>query len=150
MTTNCVQHEDERELARYLEKDAGGVGFFGYGWYLRQAGKVRLVPIVKRNGELVELSEASITDGSYPFSRPLFLYSSRQAAARKDIAAFIKFYLEHAAAVAAAKKQVPLPAVVYERLEERFDKQGLGARIDPGLGGGHGLAELSQRGGGGK
>ena len=39
-------------------------------------------------------TDATIADGTYPFSRPLFIYVNREAAATKpEVAAFVDLYL---------------------------------------------------------
>ncbi|MDH5644338.1 MAG: hypothetical protein OEY63_09070, partial [Gemmatimonadota bacterium] len=62
--------------------------------------------------------------GTYaPLSRPIFIYVSTVAAERPEIQAFVRFYLENAAALVGEVGYVALPDRVYELALERFEQR---------------------------
>ncbi|MCJ7726838.1 MAG: substrate-binding domain-containing protein [Acidimicrobiia bacterium] len=70
-----------------------GLGWVGYSFYLSNQDKVRALAISAGGGPCVAPTPETIADGSYPFSRPLFIYVSTASAARVEVAAFVDFYL---------------------------------------------------------
>ena len=81
--------EDDNILAQGVEGDKGAVGYFGYAYYAESGGKLK---ILKVGG--VEPKFETAEDGSYPLSRPLFLYSSKDVlAAKPQVASFISYFL---------------------------------------------------------
>lgn len=81
--------EDDNILAQGVEGDKGAVGYFGYAYYAESGGKLK---ILKVGG--VEPKFETAEDGSYPLSRPLFLYSSKDVlAAKPQVAGFISYFL---------------------------------------------------------
>jgi len=74
-----------------VEGSPYAIGYFGFAYYQENAGKLRAVSI---NG--VAPNEKTAEDGSYPISRPLFIYSDAKIMQEKpQVAAFIYFYLTH-------------------------------------------------------
>ena len=64
------------------------------------ADKLKLVAVNGGNGPVLP-SEETVKSKQYtPLGRPLFIYVSRAAAARPEVATFIRYYLETAAALA--------------------------------------------------
>jgi phosphate transport system substrate-binding protein len=58
---------------------------------------------------------ATIEGGQYePLSRPLFIYVNAGSLERAEVAAFVRFYMEHAPALVTDVGYVPAPAEVYE------------------------------------
>ncbi|HXG39918.1 MAG TPA: hypothetical protein VNJ28_03155, partial [Candidatus Limnocylindrales bacterium] len=90
--------------------DRHAIGFFGYAYYIENTDKVRAVAIDGGNG-CVEPSEATINDGSYaPLSRPLFIYPDvEKMRSRPELAAFVRYYLDHTQQLAAEVGYIALP-----------------------------------------
>lgn len=65
------------------------IGYIGLG-YLDDS--VKAVPIVDKSGKPVLPSVATVRDGSYPISRPLFMYTRNDSSA--DVKAFITWVLQ--------------------------------------------------------
>lgn len=83
--------EDDNVLAQGVEGSPNAIGYFGYAYFAESQGKLKAVPI-----EDVIPSKETVDDGSYPLSRPLFIYSDPKIMAEKpQVAAFIGFYLQH-------------------------------------------------------
>lgn len=100
---------DDNVLVRGVEGDANGIGYFGYAYYAANKGKLRAVPI--RNGpdaRPVEPTMETILAGDYaPLSRPLYIFVKNDALKRPEVAAFVKYYLENVAPLAAKAGYVP-------------------------------------------
>ena len=61
------------------------------------------------------LARRTINGGTYnPLSRPLYVYVSIDALERPEVRAFIEFYLENAAILAASVGYVGLPQEMYD------------------------------------
>ncbi len=89
LAANPQMSEDDNILAQGVEGDKGAVGYFGYAYYAESGGKLK---ILKVDG--VEPGGATVEDGSYPLSRPLFIYSSKDVLTSKPhVADFVSYYL---------------------------------------------------------
>ena len=72
-------------------------------------------------GQAVFPSQETVIDGSYPLSRPLFIYVSKKSLEKPGLKEFVQFYLKkNAARLAKEVKYVPLPAEAYTGVMERF------------------------------
>ncbi len=81
--------EDDNVLVQGVEGSKYAIGYFGYAYFSENSGALKAVAV-----EGVEPSQATVDDGSYPISRPLFLYSDATILTEKpQVAAFIYFYL---------------------------------------------------------
>ncbi|MDH3307822.1 MAG: phosphate ABC transporter substrate-binding protein PstS family protein [Acidimicrobiia bacterium] len=70
------------------------LGWVGYAFFVENQDKVAAVAVDDGDSGCVEPTLASIADGSYPLSRPLFIYvNTAQAAVKPELAAYIDFYL---------------------------------------------------------
>ncbi|MFN8380745.1 MAG: PstS family phosphate ABC transporter substrate-binding protein [Anaerolineales bacterium] len=83
--------EDDNVLVQGVEGSKYAIGYFGFAYYNENKGKLKAVAV-----EGVEPSQATVDDGTYPISRPLFLYSDANILKEKpQVAAFIYFYLSN-------------------------------------------------------
>jgi phosphate transport system substrate-binding protein len=82
------------------------LGYFGFAYFLENAAQMRLVPI-----EGVEPSDETVSDGSYPLSRPLFIYVNLRSLAEKEqVREFVRFYLsDEGAALLPEVGYTPIP-----------------------------------------
>jgi phosphate transport system substrate-binding protein len=74
-----------------LSRDAAGIGYAGIGF---QASTVRVLPLAEKSGAPFVLPTAeSVTSGSYPLARALYLYAKRSPKGEldEDAAEFLKF-----------------------------------------------------------
>ena len=63
-------------------------------------------------------SAETVSDGSYPLSRSLYIYVSQEAAARPEVAAYVDFYLsDEALATGGLVEEVGYIALPSERIE---------------------------------
>ena len=83
--------EDDNVLVQGVEGDVYAIGYFGYAYYLENADLLKIVSV-----DGVEPTAESAEDGSYPLSRPLYIYSDGGVMqAKPQVADFINFYLTY-------------------------------------------------------
>lgn len=100
--------EDDNVLVQGISTDTYALGFFGLAYYQENADKLKLVAVDNGNGG-VKPSLATVKSGEYaPLSRPIFIYLSNKAAARKEVASFVQFYMDNAGPLAKDVGYIPL------------------------------------------
>jgi phosphate transport system permease protein len=88
---NTVSSEDDGALADAIADDPYAIGFFGYAFYQNEADRLRSLAV-----DSVQPSAATVEDGTYEFSRPLFLYTAESVLLESpQVAAFLDFYLSN-------------------------------------------------------
>ena len=135
---------DDNVLVTGISGDQNSLGYFGFAYYEENRDKLRLVPIDGGKGP-VSPSVETINNGSYaPLSRPLFIYVAKDAAARPEIQAFVKFYLDNAAALSAEVGYVGLPDEAYGLAMARFTdlKTGTVFNSDKAKSGKHDIVDI--------
>ena len=95
---------DDNVTVRAVTGAEGGLGYFGYTYFEENADALKDFAI-----DGVTPTAESITDGTYPLSRPLFIYVNTEALARPEVAAFVKYYLENAVSLSKDQQFVPAP-----------------------------------------
>jgi len=101
------------------------------------AKKLKLVPIddgKDENGKgPIAPSPETVQNGTYqPLSRPLFIYVSRAASERPEVAELVKFYLDTADKTSAEVGYVALPKRAYELGSKRFGDKRVGSMFSGG------------------
>ncbi|HMQ32143.1 MAG TPA: PstS family phosphate ABC transporter substrate-binding protein [Chloroflexaceae bacterium] len=105
----AVLSEDDTELVRGIEGNPNAIGYFGFAYYQAEGERLRAVPIDGGDGAVLP-GEGTVTDGSYPLARPLFIYTSAQTLqADPATAAFVSYYLQSVGDVVAEVGYFPLP-----------------------------------------
>ncbi|MBT8202367.1 MAG: phosphate ABC transporter substrate-binding protein PstS family protein [Acidimicrobiia bacterium] len=70
------------------------LGWVGYAFFVENQDKVAALAVDDGASGCVEPTPASIADGSYPLSRPLFIYvNTGKAAEKPELADYVDFYL---------------------------------------------------------
>ena len=106
--------EDDNVLVTGVSRDLGGLGYFGYAYYVENKDKLKAVPIVNAKGQAVAPSMEAVIAGSYePLSRPIFIYVNVKSLARPEVRNFVEFYMKNGAKLAKEVKYVPLPDSAY-------------------------------------
>ncbi len=81
--------EDDNVLVQGVAGDPYAIGYFGYAYYNENKDTLKAV-----NVNDVEPSQTNVDAGTYPLSRPLFMYSDAKIMQEKpQVAAFLGFYL---------------------------------------------------------
>lgn len=110
--TQLTQSEDDNVLVTGVAGDKYAIGYFGYGYYDENKGKVKDIKILdaSKADKAIAPSEKTIADGTYTLARPLYLYVDSDALKNDDVvSAFVKYYMDNTEALAADVLMVPLP-----------------------------------------
>lgn len=79
-----------QSIVQTVTDDKSAIGYVGLGYADAAAGKVTVLTVKKTaSSPAIAPSEATVIDGSYPISRPLFLYTPGEATG--EAKAFIDF-----------------------------------------------------------
>ncbi len=119
-TVKIFFSEDDNALVTGVAGDAGSIGYFGFAYYEENADKLKLVPIQKADAPVTPSFE-TISNSSYPLSRPLFIYVNKESLAREEVNAFVTFYLENAGELASEVGYVALPDALYTEALAKLD-----------------------------
>ena len=85
-----IMSENDNQLAGSIQRNPSVIGFFGYAYYLANTDELKILAL-----DGVAPSEATVEDGSYALSRPLFIYSVADIMREQpQVRDFISYYLE--------------------------------------------------------
>jgi phosphate transport system substrate-binding protein len=102
--------EDDNVTVQGVSGDRGALGYFGLSYAEENASRVKLLGVNAGRG-CVRPSTRTVQDGTYtPLSRPLYVYVKHDAARRPAVAAFLRYLVANAGAIARAARFVPLTA----------------------------------------
>ena len=80
------------DIAEAVARDKNGIGYVGLGYAEQSAGTVRIVNVKKdANSPAVKPSIQTVTDGSYPIARFLYIYTN--GVPKDASAAYLRFIL---------------------------------------------------------
>ena len=113
--------EDDHVLVQGISTDVNALGFFGLAYYEENKDKLRLVGVNNGSGTVLPSME-TVSNGTYaPLSRPIFIYVSSTAVAKKEVVEFVDFYLESAPSLVSEVGYIPLQPEEYVREKEKFN-----------------------------
>ncbi|HSJ34743.1 MAG TPA: substrate-binding domain-containing protein [Acidimicrobiia bacterium] len=96
------------------ESSTCAIGYFGYAYYQENANRLQVVAV-----DGIEPSDATVNDGTYAISRPLFMYTAAEVVAEKpQVAEFMAYYLNNVNDVIGEVGYFPAPT---ESLQEAAD-----------------------------
>jgi phosphate transport system substrate-binding protein len=111
--------EDDNATVTGVSGADGGMGYFGYSFFVENEGTVKALEVDGGSG-CVAPSPETAQDGTYtPLSRPLFVYPSASALEEETVDAFLQFYLDNINDVA---EQVGFIPLTDEQLQQSQDK----------------------------
>ncbi len=122
--------EDDNVLVTGVAGEKGGLGYFGYAYYVENKDKIKLVKVDGGTGP-VEPNPETISTGTYaPLSRPLFIYVTKKAMERPEVKEFVKFYLsDKGQALVKKTGYVVLPTEAYAAGQKNADEMKTGSRF---------------------
>ncbi len=86
-----ITSNNDNQLVGSISRDALSIGFFGYAYYLENTDSLKII-----NVDTVVPSAETVEDGTYPLSRPLYIYSDADIMRdNPQVAEFIDYYLTH-------------------------------------------------------
>jgi phosphate transport system substrate-binding protein len=106
--TDYNPSEDDNVTVQGVAGAKGALGYFGFSYYEENQDKLKALKIDGGKG-CVEPSVQTAQDGSYtPLSRPLYIYPSDAGLKKKQVLAFVEFYLAQNKEIVEAARFVPL------------------------------------------
>lgn len=77
-----------------IEGSDSSLGWVGYAYYAAEKARMKAIAIENADGTCVAPTPETIADGTYPFSRTLYIYVNKaKAAANPAVKAFVSLYL---------------------------------------------------------
>jgi phosphate transport system substrate-binding protein len=77
-----------------IEGSDTSLGWIGYAYFPAEAERMKAIEIANKEGECIAPTDETVADGSYPFSRPLFIYVNVDKAKENPaVASYIDLYL---------------------------------------------------------
>jgi phosphate transport system substrate-binding protein len=134
--------EDDNVLVQGVAGDRNALGYFGLAYYLENASKIKALTIDGGNGSCVAPSAQTVENGTYPLSRPLFIYVKKSDVQKPEVKAFVDFYMKNAAKLAADVGYVKFPDQIYTLVGQRWTNQKVGSMYASGAASGTPLAQL--------
>lgn len=110
--TDYTPTEDDNVTVQGVVNNTGGMGYFGIAYLEQNRQRLRAIAVDGGAGPIAPNME-SVADGTYPLSRPLFVYFNGDALRRPAVRQFAIYYLENAARLAPNVGYVPLPEAAY-------------------------------------
>ncbi len=100
--------EDDNATVTGVKGAPGGMGYFGYSFYLENEGSLKALEVDNGKGCVAPSAETAQADEYTPLSRPLFIYPSAEALAKPEVKAFVDYYLENVNGIAESVGFIPL------------------------------------------
>ena len=101
---------DDNQLVTGVSGTPGGIGYFGFSFFQENQDRLNAVAIDGGDG-CVRPSTETIQNGTYkPLGRQVFMYPSKQATQRPEVAEFMRFTTANAPRIAEAAQMIPLTA----------------------------------------
>ncbi|MDG4863906.1 PstS family phosphate ABC transporter substrate-binding protein [Streptomyces sp. T-3] len=98
--TDYSPSEDDNVTVQGVSGSKGGLGYFGLSYYEENKDKLKVLKVDGGDG-CVEPTKKTVQDGTYkPLSRPLFIYPKATSLDKKEVEAFVEFYVENNADIA--------------------------------------------------
>ena len=120
--TDYVDSEDDDVLVSGVRERINSLGYVGYAYYQQNASELKAVRIIGEAGPVLP-DVSTIADGSYPLSRPLFIYVNTEIAQqRADVREFIEYYLENATDFVNRAGYFPLSDQHYREVLDMFKR----------------------------
>jgi phosphate transport system substrate-binding protein len=121
--TDYTPNSNDNVLIQGVQGNTGGLGYFGYAYYVLNKETLRALKIAPGNDKsaAVAPTEETILSGKYaPLSRPLFLYVNRKSLGRNEVIAFLRFYLDRGPSLVKEVHYIPLPESGYKASRDRL------------------------------
>jgi phosphate transport system substrate-binding protein len=114
--------EDDNVLVQGVSGERGGLGYFGFSYYVENQSKLNAVQIQNpKTGQCVSPSVANVHNNTYkPLSRPLFIYVKGSSFKRPEVQAFIDFMFDNEVKIAGRARYVPLTKAQLRRARTTF------------------------------
>jgi phosphate transport system substrate-binding protein len=121
--TDYTPSSNDNVLIQGVQGNPGGLGYFGYAYYVLNKDTLRAVKIASGTDKAAAIAptDETILSGQYkPLSRPLFLYVNKKSLSRTEVIAFLRFYLDRGPNLVKEVHYIPLPESGYKVARDRL------------------------------
>ena len=101
---------DDNVTVRAVQSAEGGLGYFGYTYFEENQDTLTDFAV-----DGVKPTVETITNGTYPLSRPLFIYVKKTSLAQPEVKAFVEYYLKNAITLSKEQQFVPAPQAALDK-----------------------------------
>ena len=100
--TDYQASEDDNVLVQGVSGERGGMGYFGYSYYVENQSRLNAVQVRNpKSDTCVAPGVNTVHNNTYkPLSRPLFIYAKGSSFTRKPVQAFLDFIFDNEVAIA--------------------------------------------------
>jgi ABC-type phosphate transport system substrate-binding protein len=127
---------DDNAIVSGIEGADSSLGWVGFAFAEGAGDEVREVQIAGEDGTCVSPDVDAIADGSYPLSRPLFIYVNQaKLESKPELAAFVDLYLNEGYGAVEDAGYVSLPEDLLAESKATFEDSGVEAGETSGLSG---------------
>lgn len=123
--TDFTPSEDDNVLVQGVASNPNAFGYFGYSYYEQNQGRVRALAVDGGAGPVAPSPE-SVSGGTYPLARPLFIYFNAEALRQTHVRRFADYFVNNAARLAREVGFVGLPEDAYPTLATRIAERQVG------------------------
>ncbi len=96
-TSRYFPSEEDDVLAENVAQDKNAMVYLGYAYYASDPDRIKALAIQNEAGNCVLPANEHIEDGTYPLSRPIFIYTDASILKEKPaVRQFIEYYLDPA------------------------------------------------------
>ena len=99
---------DDNVLVTGITGSSGSLGYFGYAYYIENKEILKAIGVDAGDG-CVFPSNQTIVDGTYPLSRPIFIYVNKNKLINQEhLYDFVDFYIENVSLITSEVGYIPL------------------------------------------
>jgi phosphate transport system substrate-binding protein len=120
--TDYQASEDDNVLVQGVSGERGGLGYFGYSYYIENQSRLNAVQIRNpKTDSCVAPSVNTVHNNSYkPLSRPLFIYAKGSSFKRTEVQAFLDYIFDNEVMIANRARFVSLTKIQLKRARTNF------------------------------
>ncbi len=120
--TDYQASEDDNVLVQGVSGERGGLGYFGYSYYVENQSRLNAVQVTNpKTNNCVAPSKATVHSSAYkPLSRPLFIYAKGSSFKRREVQAFIDYIFDNEVAIANRSDFISLTPKQLKRAKTNF------------------------------
>ncbi len=129
MRSDISVSEDDNVLVIGVGGDRDSIGFFGLAYFEENQDKLRAIPVIGADKSPVAPQASTVNDGTYPLSRPLFIYVNAKNAQSPEVVALVDFILAKVNGIVDEVGYVELPAMMMTRVEANWKARKTGTQF---------------------
>jgi len=123
---------NDNAIVQGVEGSEGGLGWVGFAYAEEEGENLKKMPIAAEpGGECVEPSQETISDGSYPIARSLYIYVNKAKATENEaVKAYVDFYLDGLEGFVEETGYTNLPEDRIEAAKAAWEDMETGTRVE--------------------